>query len=211
MGSEVWKKIRGYEEFYEISSLGNVRSLDRISNNRRRKGKLCKPFIRNKYFGVALSKDGYVKQYSIHRLLAEAFIHNPDNKPTVNHIDGNKTNNELSNLEWATHSEQIIHAINHKLFFPHPVKCEYTEELRNKRRVARLGWIFSEETKKKIAASSGKKVICITDNIEFDSIKDAASYSGIPKTTFHRKFYKGELIDGKKYEFITWYNQNKQT
>lgn len=86
----------------------------------------------------------------------------------------------------------------------------YSDELKEIRRIARLGWIFPEEVKRKIANSLSRGVICVTDNIEFDSIKDAVSYSGIPKTTFHRKFHKGELIDGKKYEFIKWYNERNK-
>lgn len=86
MQSEIWKKIKDYEDFYEVSSIGKVRSLDRISNNKLRKGKLCKPFLRGNYLAVGLSKNGVVKQYSIHRLVAETFIKNPENKETVNHI-----------------------------------------------------------------------------------------------------------------------------
>lgn len=202
MESEVWRGIKGYENLYEISSFGRVRSLNRISNNRLRKGKVCKPFVRGNYLAVALSKQGFVKQFSIHRLLAQAFIDNPENKVTVNHIDGNKMNNNLGNLEWATQSEQIKHAINKLGFIPNKIECKYTDELREIRRNARLGYNTPESTKEKIRNSLGKRVKCLDDNIEFNSIKEACIYSGISKTTFHRKLHKKELINGKKYELI---------
>lgn len=202
MKSEVWKSIFNYEDFYEISSLGVIKSKDRISNNKLRKGKTLKLFLRGNYYAVALSKYGQVKQFSLHRLLGEHFIENPENKFTINHKDGNKINNNLDNLEWATHSEQIIHAIKYLGFIPHKVKCIYTEELKEIRRKARVGYIFSKFTKEKIRKSLNKKVGCITDNIIFDSLYNAAEYSGIPKSTFHRKLHNNELINGKKYEFI---------
>lgn len=202
MELEVWRKIKTYEDFYEISSFGRVRSLDRLSNNKIRKGKLCKPFMRNNYWAVALSKQGFVKQFSIHRLVAEAFIENSENKPTVNHIDGNKLNNTLSNLEWATQSEQILHAINKLGFIPHKVVCNYTNRLKQIRKTARLGYSTPQEVKEKISKSLSKRIKCISDNIEFNSLKEAVEYSGLPKSTFHRKLHKKELINNKKYEYI---------
>ena len=114
---EIWKSIKGYEGLYEVSNLGNVRSVDRTVNTalnhgtRIVKGKIIKPILTNKgYFQVCLSKECKLKYASIHRLVAEAFIDNPENLPVVNHKDGNKLNNRVDNLEWCTYQYNHWHA-----------------------------------------------------------------------------------------------------
>jgi hypothetical protein len=113
---EQWKPVKGYEGLYEVSNHGRVRSLDRreeMKNGRKRfyKGKLLKPMKdRRGYLYVDLKKDGQRKLHRIHRLVAEAFLLNPDNLPVVNHRDGNKENNHYSNLEWCTSSQNNKHA-----------------------------------------------------------------------------------------------------
>lgn len=109
---EIWKDIKGYEGKYQVSNLGNVKSLKRFVNHwqgglRLVNERLLKSFIKQGYMYVDL---GNRKQCRIHRLVAEAFITNVDNKPEVNHEDGNKLNNHVSNLEWATHSENMKHS-----------------------------------------------------------------------------------------------------
>lgn len=102
---EIWKAIDGYEGLYEVSNHGNVRSIKR--------GIILKPATNT--FGyqiVGLSKNGKRKEGKIHRLVAKAFIDNPNNKKQVNHIDGDKKNNNVSNLEWVTNQENTIHALN---------------------------------------------------------------------------------------------------
>ncbi len=79
---------------------------------------------------------------------------------------------------------------------------KYSNELMEIRRKARLGWIFPSEVREKIAISLSKKVICVDDNIEFNSMKEAIKYSGIPKSSFHRKLCKGELINNKTYKYV---------
>ena len=119
---ELWKDIKGYEGIYQISNLGNIRSLERITilesenqhkkykANRHIKCKIKKPTV-NKcgYYQTVLYKKGKKRNVLVHRLVAEAFLPNLNNKPTINHIDGNKLNNKLDNLEWATYTEQLIH------------------------------------------------------------------------------------------------------
>lgn len=97
---EVWKDIKGYEGLYQVSSFGRVKSsyTKRILKGGKNKAG---------YLLVGLYKQGVLSRKSIHRLVAEAFIPNPDNKPEVNHIDENKTNNVVSNLEWMTAKENI--------------------------------------------------------------------------------------------------------
>lgn len=104
---EIWKDIRDYEGIYKISNLGNIKSLPREHV----KGKLLNPARNNRgYLRVALSVKGRVRYDSVHRLVAETFIPNPKNLPEVNHIDGNKLNNKVENLEWTTKSQNQIHA-----------------------------------------------------------------------------------------------------
>jgi len=109
MEAEVWKSIDGYEGIYEISSFGNVRSYARETVC------LIKPRINQGYFILGLWNKGKCKTSKIHRLVALHFIENPDNKPQVNHIDGNKLNNHLDNLEWVTPQENSAHASKLKL------------------------------------------------------------------------------------------------
>lgn len=113
MKKEYWKPVLGYEGLYEVSNCGRVRSLDTYRKGRNGsiifcKGKILKPFKNTQgYLKVVLCKNGKVKTFRVHRLVAEAFISNPDNLPCVNHKDENKQNNVVSNLEWCSYSYNI--------------------------------------------------------------------------------------------------------
>lgn len=108
MDKEIWKDIKGFEGIYQISNTGFVKSLR--TNNIRISGNNG-----NGYRYVPLSKHGKVKNHYIHRLVALAFIPNPLKKYTVNHSDGNKNNNHVDNLEWATQSENSQHGFDNGL------------------------------------------------------------------------------------------------
>lgn len=95
---EEWKTIDGYED-YQVSNFGRVKSL---GNNKKRKEKILKPINNKGYQRVHLCKDGKRKLFRVHRLVAMAFIPNPNNYTEVNHIDECKTNNHVDNLEWCT-------------------------------------------------------------------------------------------------------------
>jgi hypothetical protein len=106
----IWKPVVGYEGLYEISSLGKVRSIYRGRNT----GKALAPIkSQNGYLVVTPSKNGVVKQKSIHRLVAMAFLPNPKSKICVNHINGDKHDNRVENLEWATYQENEVHSHVH--------------------------------------------------------------------------------------------------
>lgn len=105
---EIWKDIKDYEGLYQVSNCGNIRSMKRNI--------ILKPSINHKgYLQVVLYKNNISKTKRIHRLVAENFILNLQNKPQINHIDGNKRNNNLNNLEWCTNSENQKHAFANKL------------------------------------------------------------------------------------------------
>lgn len=100
---EEWRPIEGYEGLYEVSSLGRVRSLDRYdSSNHFRRGKILKLQTDGRgYLMVVLSSNNKAKMYLVHRMVAIAFIPNPDNLPEVNHRDENPSNDNVDNLEWC--------------------------------------------------------------------------------------------------------------
>lgn len=117
---EIWKDIKGYNGVYQVSNFGRIRSNGFKYLQKSRKGvsfeKYAMPKIISQsytvegYLVVGLTKDGKTKQHKVHRIIAEAFIKNPDGKTMINHINGQKDDNRIENLEWCTSKENTQHA-----------------------------------------------------------------------------------------------------
>jgi hypothetical protein len=115
----IWKAIKGFEGQYEVSNTGLIKSLERQVRNTQSSFRTVKeklltqfPSATVDYLYIPLSQNRVSKKYAVHRIVAEAFCNNPENKPHVNHLDGNKLNNNAYNLEWVTISENHQHAWN---------------------------------------------------------------------------------------------------
>ena len=168
MAHEEWRDVVGYEGYYQVSNLGRIRSLDRAVRHAYRgtqsiKGHILTPCRGNgPYYSVMLSKDGKAKSLRVHRLVATAFVPNPDRLNCVNHKDGDKLNNSASNLEWCTHRHNTQHAIDHKLLtYDNSGFSTWSEESRKH---------YSRVRKRAIIRSDGKR---------YESTADAAKDLGV--------------------------------
>jgi len=165
------KPIKNYEENYLIFEDGKILNI--------KKDTYLKNVLNYRYYTVLLYKNNIRKQYYVHRLVAEAFCENRNNKRQVNHIDSNKLNNHYSNLEWVTPKENINHFINSKNY---------------KKRV------MSKDAKEKIAISKYKKVKCLITSKIYKSIKDFAKYKNVSITQasqmLNNKYYRENDLNG---------------
>ena len=186
---EIWKDIKNYEGYYQISNYGNVRSLDRIDElgrliKGREKVKQKQHYNKdNCYLNIILYKNGQKQRFYIHRLVAEAFIPNPDNKPQVNHISGIKTKNIVSNLEWCTRSENIKHSF--KLGLSH---SNFKTKSGDKHHF--YGKHHKEDAKRKMKISHYKKVFQFDKNNNF--IKE---WNGIKEVEKILKISNGNISE----------------
>lgn len=160
---EEWRGVKDYEGLYQISNTGKVKSLYR-NNERILIGDIIKGYLR-----VELTKNKKIKKFLVHRLVAQAFIPNPENKPYVNHIDGNKENNNVSNLEWCTQRENINHAWETGL------NEKQREKLRKMNPLKARKYEFAERRKKPVIQMD------LDNNFirEFSSAQEATDYYGI--------------------------------
>lgn len=178
-----WRDIPGYEGAYQATKTGRIRSLTR-SVRCRSNGTITRPGREllqtvnlNGYATVPLSVEGKSKICSVHRLVALTYLPNPENKPQVNHIDGNKLNNDVTNLEWVTQSENIQHAKAQGLW--NPEKCGDISRMQ-----------------------SGIAVRCITDGKEFGSISQAAKHYGMDFESVRESAALHKLRKGFQFEFM---------
>ena len=182
-----WRPISGYEGLYEVSSLGEIRSLN---YNRTGKTRTLKTCIKKGYVVINLSKNNVKKNHQVHRLVAQAFIPNGENKTEVNHIDGNKENNTVDNLEWVNRSENMQHAYKNNL-------CE-SQRIASKQNIYKAREVY--------VAKCSKQVKCITTDTIYSSTRDAERLTGIPHSNIGAccngtRKSAGKLPDGTKLEW----------
>jgi len=135
--NEIWKEIDGYNGIYFVSNTERVKSLDHYCEGRVGSGKQTGRVLKQSkchkgYLRVGLSFNKKRFNIAVHRLVAIAFIPNPENKPQVNHINGIKTDNRVENLEWCTNSENQIHAIKNNLVKHNYCENHHMSKLSNK-------------------------------------------------------------------------------
>ena len=149
---ENWKDIEGYEGLYQVSNIGRVKRLVGFKCNVERF--LTGQKDKDGYILLCLSKDGSIKRYRVHRLVAEAFVPNPDNKPEIDHINTDRSDNRAENLRWATRKENANNPITRK---HHKRVCSEETKRKigaaNKGKQPRKGTVLTDETKNKISKS----------------------------------------------------------
>lgn len=145
---ELWKDVEGFGDMYQVSNKGRVKSLDRAVKQRNgsvqiKRGRVMSQTKNHKgYPLISFSKDNKRYSRAVHRLVAIAFVENPEGKPQVNHIDGDKTNNNSDNLEWVTASENVVHALESGLMTPCIKNAKRASNIArevNKKRVSQYG------------------------------------------------------------------------
>ena len=171
---EKFVEISGYNGIYEISSFGNV-----ISNNFGKRKILKQSTMTSGYKMVVLKKDGKQKSFSIHRLMAIAFLPNDNNLPQVNHKDGNKLNNDLSNLEWCTQSQNIQHMYDSglKTYKPLHYKGKFGKE-----------------------HNRSKSVKCVETGVIYGSMSEAGRVLNINHSSVSWSIKNKKPIDGMHFE-----------
>lgn len=174
--NEIWRKIDWFCDDYKVSNLGRIKSFKKNKID----GELLRPCVRYGYWRVSLSINNRKKYFLVHRLVATAFIDNPDNYPFVDHIDKNTLNSNVSNLQWVTAAQ------NNKLAFDRgrpPVKSW-------------LGKSGSEHNK-------SKKVKCLTLDISFGSTHEAARVLGVQQSNVSQVCRGNKLhIHGLHFKYI---------
>ena len=173
---EVWKDVVGYEGRYMVSNIGRVKSL------LHGKGKLLRLLNSNKYYFVRLRKDGASKCLYVHRLVAEAFIDNPNHYPVVNHINWDKLDNRVENLEWCTYSYN-------NWYIPSRTTNYNDVLLRQERK-------NGGKRQSHRHSSAPRRVVCVETGITYDSISCAARSSGVEQSNVSRALIGRQKTSG---------------
>lgn len=192
MTKEVWKPIENYEGYYEVSDLGRVKSLIGWNGAKYvKREKILKGWAQTTGKGdykrhvVRLTKKGKSREHKVHRLVALAFIPNPENKPEVNHIDGNPMFNNVSNLEWVTSKENSIHALETGLM------PSYRGKEKEIIRDYKSGMNQKEITNKYRTSYQSIKKVLIEHNISIRSIGEAKDKYKIDRKVLVEDFKNG--------------------
>lgn len=133
---EIWKPVKDFEGLYEVSDLGRIKSLPKVKGRFLHTSHfvLNQKHTRDGYMSVSLSRDKKMKCCAVHRLVAIAFLDNPDNLREVNHIDLNKKNNSLNNLEWISSKENKLHCLKHGRLGSQKLTWDQVNEIRELRK-----------------------------------------------------------------------------
>lgn len=161
---EIWRDIKGFEGMYQISNLGRVKSLN---YHRSKKEKILHPRVNTRYLYVNMSKNNKVTHGYIHRLVAMYFVPNPENKPYVNHKDGNKHNNHVDNLEWVTPLENNLHSYH--VLGKHPMRGFKFDKNKSSKPVEQW-WISEEGFEYKLATYSNEIIAAKINNLDSSNI-----------------------------------------
>lgn len=195
---EVWKPIKHFEGIYEVSSYGRVKSLSRMITygqyKKQSKEILLKPQKdKNGYVTYSLSKNGFTRSYLAHRLVADAFITQPNEGTEINHIDCNKENNHIENLEWVTRAENIRHAFANGLMVRHK-GSKNGSALLTEEQVIKIKKDISEGKLylREIAKKFGVSLTCISH------INNGNTWSHVPfpevKSVKGKRFLREEIV-----------------
>lgn len=172
-----WRNIKGYEGLYQVSDCGEIKSLDRKSKRKDSgfniyKGKVLKQDKNNRGYNlITLNKNGVSKKILVHRIVAINFIENNENKKFVNHIDGDKRNNKVENLEWATFEENIKHAWETEIYKPIKSDSVHTAKL-NSEKVKNIRKNTENKSVKELAEEYGVTSTTVSNVLNFKSWKD---------------------------------------
>lgn len=193
---EEWRDIEGYEGLYQVSNEGRVKSLERMVDGT---GKWFPRLIKTKILKQNLSAQGYKqvnlhneegvqKTQKVHRLVAKAFIPNPQNKPHIDHINTIRTDNRSCNLRWVTQKENSENPITHQRILTHV----RSEELRNASSRANKGKVVSSETRKK-QSESHKGIGCVSVNKFTLDGRVITTYLSIDKAAEELGLFAGDI------------------
>ena len=200
---KIWKDIEGYNGTYKISNYGEIQSLlPGKYRGGQKYGNILKPILQSTgYLAISLRKDNKTKNYLIHRLVAIAFIPNPENKKYINHINATKSDNSVHNLEWCTRKENIQHSIR--------LGLRKTPWNINKGiKPWNTGKLLSQEHKDKISESKkghvsghSRKVIDMENGKVYDSVRKAYKFSGYGISKF-TKMLKNKHVNKTTFKYL---------